>query len=301
MRPSLSRLALVLLPLLAACQPANPPADAAAASAAQAAPADAPANAAAPAEPAAQGDGLAAFLTYVYGPAARLQGEWTTVPVDVTVRARAGETANGTVTRRVCERDDTTLGGEPTVLLAVCGTPKDMGHATPGFTDLYVLQQQDGAWVARARRHFEEFGSMGSVGEVEGERLGAALAGFIVESGTTGQGHTVARHTVLLPKDGGFHEAATFLAGMDDDALREGCGTDGAPCPPGQAYDLEFALDIDDANPAAEAYPLTVHEQGEACGARVDVRHTLTLDAATQTYRVPDALRRELPCAPASP
>ena len=55
------------------------------------------------------------------------------------------------------------------------------------------------------------------------------------------------------------------------------------------------------ANLLKAGYPLTVHDQGEACGARVDVRHTLTLDAATQTYRVPDALRRELPCAPASP
>lgn len=293
MRLSPWRLAPALL-LLAACQPS--------ASSADADPASSPAALAVPPGPSkregasAMDDGLAGFLTYVYGPAARLQGEWNTVPIDVTVRARAGETANGTVTRRICERKDATLSGERTVLLAVCGTPQQAGHATPGFTDLYVLQQQDGAWVARARRHFEQFGSMGSSGEVDGERLGAALAGFIVESGFTGQGHTVVNRTVLLPRDGGFHEAATFLAGMDDDVLREGCDGDAAACPPGQAYDIDFVLDIDDSDPAASAYPLRVHEAGNACGRPVDARHVLTLDAATLTYAVPPALKRETAC-----
>jgi hypothetical protein len=284
-------LAFALSSALVACQPATAPAADAATTAAPAA-----ALAQTPAAAPAEGDALARYLQSIYGDDARADGEWTGIPTDATWRMQSGETAPGTVTRRVCEREDMTLAGGRVLLVAVCGTPREYGHATQGLTDLFVLQQQAGNWTARARGHFEQFGSMGSSGEVEAERLGADLAGFVVESGFTGQGQTIAHHTVLLPRDGRFHEAATFLARMDDDVLREGCDAAAGTCPPGQAYDLDFDLDIDDGNPAAAAYPLVVEEAGNACGRPIDARHVLPLDPATLTYRVPAALTREQAC-----
>lgn len=297
MSPSGIAVACVLAASLAACQRTAPAPDATA---------DAPAPAAPPAAPPASApaparDGLQAFLTARYGEGARVEGEWTGVPADAALRLKAGETAPGTVTRRVCEQEEMTLAGKPTVLLAVCGSPRDIAHYSPGLTDLFMLQDEGGRWVPRASGHFEQFGSMGTTGDVEGERLGADLAGFVVEGGMTGQGHTVSNRTILLPRDGSFREAASFLAGMDDDVLREGCNASAGECPPGEPYDLDFDLDIDDANPAAAAYPLRVHEEGTACGRKVDVRHVLTLDPATLTYAVPAPLTRELPCEDAAP
>lgn len=285
-------LAFALSHALAACQPAAAPPDAQTATAAAPAAALAPSPAAAP----AAGDALTRYLQSIYGDDARADGEWTGIPTDAAWRMRSGETAAGTVTRRICEREDMTLAGEQVLLVAVCGTPREVGHATPGLTDLFALQRQGTDWTARASGHFEQFGSMGSNGEVEAERFGADLAGFVVESGFTGQGRTVARRTVLLPRDGRFHEAASFLAGMDDDVLREGCDAAAGACPPGQAYDLDFDLDIDDSNPAAAAYPLVVEEEGNACGRAVAARHVLSFDPATLTYRVPAALTREQAC-----
>lgn len=296
-RPSPFFIAAACALALAACQ-RNPPAPQADAASAETATVAAPPLIDAP-MPA--GDRLQAFLASVYGDDARVDGEWTGVPRDAALQLTSGERDPGTVTRRVCEREDLTLAGKPTVLLAVCGTPKDIGHTSPGSTDLFVLQDEAGAWVTRATGHFEKFGSMGTTGEVEGERLGAELAGFIVEGGMTGQGHTVSNRTILLPRDGRFHEAAAFLAGMDDDVLREGCNAGAGECPPGEAYDLDLELDIDDANAAAAAYPLRVHEAGNACGRTVDVRHVLTLDPKTLTYAVPASLQRDLPCADAAP
>ena len=292
-------LALSLLPLIAACQPADAPQGTAAPSASPdtaPAPAD---NAAFPTDVSPAGDAVTTFLNSIYGPRAKVAGEWTGVPADASFHAKEGEASDGAVTRRVCEQETTEYNGQPAVLLAVCGIPKDFGHPTPGITDFFLLQGQPLASVAKA--HLQQFGSMGSVGEIDSERFGANLPGFIVEGGFTGQGHTEVKQTLLLPKDGGFHEAASFLSALHDNVLREGCKGDSAICPPGKAYDIEFDLDIDDGNKSATAYPLTVHEEGKACGKSVDTRHTLTLDSATLKYNVPAALRRELACeVPAS-
>ena len=118
-------------------------------------------------------------------------------------------------------------------------------------------------------------------------------------TGFTGQGHTTVNRNILLPRDGRFVEAATFLAGMDDTLLRKGCDDNPDICGSNQAYDIDFALQIDQADPAAAAYPLRVQEQGIACGTTVSARYTLTLDPASFKYGVPAALHRELPCAPA--
>lgn len=278
--------------LLAACQQATSPQDDPAAST----PTETalPSTVAAlPAETEDGGSALATFLTSIYGSGAGLDREWNGVPSDPVYRAQEGETTDGTVTRRVCEHETTEYNGKPAVMLAVCGIPKDFGHPTPGITDFFLLQGQPLAAVASAR--LQQFGSMGSAGEIDAERFGANLPGFIVESGFTGQGHTTVNRTVLVPKDDGFHEAGSFLASMDDNLLRKGC-TDGPTCQPGKDYEIEFELDIDDFNRTAKTYPLVVHEQGKACGAELDKRYTLTLDPATLTYDIPAALRRELAC-----
>lgn len=241
---------------------------------------------------------IGAFLASAYGPAATLAGEWTQLPNDRALLAQGGE-QDGAVTRRVCEHERTQYDGKPAVLLAVCGALKDFGHPTPGITDFFLLQGEPLAVVAQS--HLQSFGSMGNAGDVDSERFGANLPGFIVESGFTGQGHTTIQRTVLLPKGGAFHEAATLLSGMDDNVLREGCDDEAASCPPGEAYDIEFDLDVDDTDPAAAAYPVVVQERGDACGKPAEARYTLTLDTAKLTYDVPAALRRELPCASTAP
>lgn len=280
--------------LAAACKPST---DAPATPATPMQQAPAAADTPAAAQPAHAGNddtAISAFLVSTYGPDATLAGEWGQLPNDRALLAEGGE-QDGTVTRRVCEHERIQYKAKPAVLLAVCGVPKDFGHPTPGITDFFLLQGEPLAVVAQS--HLQEFGSMGNAGEVESERFGADLPGFTVESGFTGQGHTTVHRSILLPKDGRFQEAATLLSSMDDTVLREGCTSDADVCAPEKAYDIEFDLDIDDSQAAAQAYPLQVQEEGKACGKPVDARYTLTLDPATLRYDVPAALRRELPCA----
>jgi hypothetical protein len=288
-------LAVTAALLAAACKPsADAPAEDPVTPAQQApAAADMP-PAAQPAHARHDDAAISAFLVSTYGPDATLSGEWAKLPNDRALLAEGGE-QDGAVTRRVCAHERTQYTSRPAVLLAVCGTPKDFGHPTPGITDFFLLQGEPLAVVAQS--HLQAFGSMGSAGEIDAERFGADLPGFIVESGFTGQGHTTINRTVLLPKGNAFVEAATFLGGMDDDTLREGCkGSDASFCAADKAYDIDFDLDIDDSNAAAPSYPLQVHEEGNACGKPRNARYTLTLDSAAMTYAVPPALRRELAC-----
>ena len=264
---------------------------------------DAPARTAidAPAQPAPDGSGdavarvddaaVAAFLTAQYGPGAQPQGKWTTAPADNALKAESDE-ADGAVAREVCAREHASIAGAPAVLLAVCGSPKDFGHPTPGITDFFLLQDRGGTLTATARTHKQDYGSMGNAGEVEVERFGADLYGFVVESGFFNMGSGVETRHVLLPRDGGFHEAGWFRAGMDNEEWMEGCRERG-DCKPDAAYDIEFDMDIDDGDPQAAAYPIVVTESGNACGKPTQTVHRLTLDPATLTYQVPKALQRE--------
>jgi hypothetical protein len=236
-------------------------------------------------------DAVAAFLVATYGNGARLQGAWKSAPVDATLKAKADET-DGAVTRTVCAREDVRIGGQPSVLLAVCGTPAGFGHSTPGITDFFLLQPRGDALAASARAHKQEYGSMGNAGEIEVERLGGELYGFVVESGFYNMGEGVQSRHILLPKDTGFHEAGWFRASMDNAESMAGCAERGG-CAPEAAYEVAFAFDIDDGNPQADAYPLVVIESGNECGKPVNQRHRLALDPATMTYAVPKRLQRD--------
>lgn len=283
---ALTRIAMPLFAscALAACQPATtPPADAPAAAPAVDADASKPIDAAA----------VAAFLAQHYGAGAEMQGEWTGTPADAALR-QENET-DGAVTRRVCAREDATIDGRASVLLAVCGMPGDFGHVTPGINDFWLLQDQGGTLATTAHSHMAEYGSMGNPGEVAVERFGAELYGFAVESGFVNMGDGIFNRAVLLPREGRFVEAAWTRAALTHGEMSEDCGKRG-DCP-ADGYDLAWSLDIDDRDPRAAAYPLVVRETGTACGKAAQAEYRLLLDPATMTYAVPKALQRELGCA----
>ncbi len=288
--PKTAALALVMTAVLAACQRSETPAAATAVDT----------TATTPAAPSAATDttaaitdaAIAAFLATQYGSGAKLVGKWTGAPVDAALK-QPGET-DGTVTRRVCAHEGASIGGRAAALVAVCGTPGDFGHPTPGITDFFLLNEDAGTLVAAARAHKQEYGSMGNVGDVDVERFGADLYGFEVERGFFNMGEGVETRAILLPKQGGFVEAGwlrksmSYGEGMDDCDERGDCPADG--------YDIEFDLEIDDSDPRAAAYPLLVRESGTACLKPAQGEHRLLLDAATLTYAVPKALQREAGC-----
>lgn len=294
-RPRLPRafaLYLALAPVLAACNVAVAPGT----TGTEATPATTPEAAAAPpatttAQPPAA-DALAAFLASVYGSGARVDGAWNGVPVDAAFRAKAGEAADGTVSREVCEREDATIDGKPALLLAVCGALKDFGHPTAGTTDLFVLQADGGHWRATTQAHYEDFGSMGQPGEVQAERFGANLYGFVVDSAFFNMGEGSETRTILLPHGGAFVHAAEFRKSIDNTEWAKGCKERG-DCNPGRVIDLDFDMEIEDGNANAAAYPVVVEETGTQCGKHADARHTLTLDTTTFMYDVPAALTRD--------
>lgn len=281
-------LACAITTALAACSPAGDPA-------ANAAPAQADAPAIAPTQPALppaaiDDTTLAAFLASTYGPSAKPTGEWSTAPTDTGLRTE-GE-SDGQVIRTVCEREPVTRAGQPALLLAVCGTVQGAGHPATGVNDFFVLRREGDALAADASAHMLEFGSSGSPGEVDAERFGADLYGFVVESGFYNMGQSVQTRHVVLPKDGSFVDAGWFRESLANEDWMEGCRERG-DCGPVKAFDIEFELDIDDSDAAAAAYPLQVTESGTACGKPADAQYRLTLDPATMTYAVPAALQRE--------
>lgn len=233
---------------------------------------------------------VSAFLASTYGPAASLSGEWNNVPTDASFSVE--DESDGQVARSVCEREKATVSGQPAVLLAVCGTVRDAGHPTAGTNDFFLLQPRDGALAPTASAHIDEFGSRGEPGDVDGERFGADLYGFVVESGFYNMGQGVQTAHLLLPKDGGFVDAGWFREALDNGDWMKGCLERGQ-CSADEAYDIDFELEIDDSDPGAAAYPLRITESGTACGKPADATHDLALDTATMTYAVPAALQRD--------
>lgn len=277
---------------LAACAPAGD-------SATDTAPAEGAAPAPLPTEPVAttgttgpiDDAAVSAFLTSTYGPAAMPSGEWSTVPADARFRS-ADDERDGQVARTVCERESVALAGQPALLLAVCGTVQDAGHPAAGVNDFFLLQPGSNALAATASAHMTEFGSSGNPGDVDVERFGADLYGFVVESGFYNMGQRVETRHIVLPGDGGFVEAGWFRGGLGNEDWMKGCRERG-DCSPQEAYDIDFELDIDDSDPAAAAYPLLVTESGTACGKPADAQYRLVLDPASVTYDVPAALQRD--------
>lgn len=285
-------LAGALAAVIAACAPAGD-------SATDTASAEGAAPAPLPAEPAAttgttgliDDAAVSAFLASTYGPAATPSGEWNTAPADARFRSADGE-RDGQVARTVCERESVTLSGQPALLLAVCGTVQGAGHPAAGVNDFFLLQPGTNALAATAGTHMTEFGSSGNPGDVDAERFGADLYGFVIESGFYNMGQSVETRHVVLPKDGAFVEAGWFRGGLGNEDWMKGCRERG-DCVPQDAYDIDFDLDIDDSDPATAAYPLLVTESGTACGKPADARYRLVLDQASMTYDVPAALQRD--------
>ncbi|MDN5780760.1 MAG: hypothetical protein L0H23_01840 [Luteimonas sp.] len=286
-RISCNLLATTLALALAACAPAGD-------SAAGIAPVDDPAVAPRPAATQAgtiDDAEVSAFLASTYGPAAAQPGEWKTMPADAAFKAEGGE-SDGQVVRSVCERESVTLAGQPAVLLAVCGTVQDAGHPAAGVNDFFLLQRSGDALATVASAHMAEFGSRGSPGEVDIERFGADLYGFVVETGFYNMGQSVGTRHVLLPRGRDFVDAGWFRDSLGNEDWMKGCGERG-DCGPGDAYDIDFDLHVDDSDPAAAAYPLLVTETGTACGKPADAQYRMVLDPASMTYAVPAALRRD--------
>lgn len=281
-------IAVLAVPALAACQPGEPqpsttatPPPAASQAPANVAPAHA--VAAAPDDAAVQ-----AFLTTIYGPAARLQGEWTSVAVTPAYRDQEAG-ADESTTREVCEDKTAVMDGVPVRMLAVCGTPADFSHITPGLNDFFLLRNQGGKAVARAQAH-ETFGSMGTPGIPTAMQLGPQLWGFGVDHGFTAQGATVTNTTILIPRNAGFANAG-FLRSSLDNALAEDCIA-GRPCTSPTAYAIDFDIQPDRSAPGP-VWPLVVKESGVACGKPADAVHQVPFDARRYTYTVPRILKRE--------
>lgn len=238
------------------------------------------------------GEAVATFLAARYGQDASLTGDWTSAPVEPALREPGDD--GGNVTRSVCAREHVSIDGRPAVLMAVCGTPDDAGHPTPGITDFWLLRQQAGVLGAAAQAHLARYGSLGNAGDIDVERFGAHLYGFTVESSFYNMGEGIDTRTLLLPRGAAFVEAGWMRAGMDSGEKMDDCSARG-DCP-ADGYAIDFDLDIDDSDPQAPAYPLVVRESGIACRKPARGEYRLRLDTATMTYAVPKALQRDTGC-----
>lgn len=230
------------------------------------------------------GGAVRAFLVAQYGDLAQLAGDWPGVPHGERLGVAAAS-------REVCAREAVGTTDAPAELVAVCGVPDDAGHAISALVDFFLLRQNGDLLDSVARAHMDTFGSNGDVVDVTVRRFGPGLHGFIVEDGFTGQGITITSSSIVLPRDGGFHEAATLRSSLDNAGAMESCAMRG-DCPPDGAYDLRFDFDIDARDTTATAWPLRVRERGEACGQRVDRTHLVPFDVAAGVWTVPAELQR---------
>jgi hypothetical protein len=221
---------------------------------------------------------LAAYLTGIYGPAAARGEPWT----------------DGADDRRV-ERSVCAFGpmqGDPRghYLLAVCGEWLAGGHASPGVIDFHQLEPTVEGFRPTATARDQGFGSDGHPGTVSLVRLGRERGGFLVEESWVGQGYVFGTRSLVEFRDGALRTLAAVRSGISNAGSIDcfevpDCG--------GAGFEIEFAQSLDASAPAADAYPLLVHETGHECGADVDRRHRFAFDAASARYPVPDALMRE--------
>ena len=237
---------------------------------------------------------LDGFLAAVYGHGASRTRPWVHAPLQASFRDTETEAnAPENVTRQLCADESVIQGGQPARLIAICGQPEDYGHPTPGLTDFFLLRMQDGKAVAAAQQHLQEYGSMGNPGEVKAMQLGADLWGFVVRSSFSNMGYTASTWGLVLPKDGGFHDAGFFRSHIDNLGLVEGCDDASQPCTAPKAFNINFALDTDRSNPTAAHWPLVVSESGPACEKPATATHRVLLDPSTLRYQVPNILKRE--------
>ena len=220
---------------------------------------------------------LAAYLTGISGVDAARGETWTDGAPDQRVE------------RSVCAFGPMAGDARGHYLLAVCGEWLAGGHASPGLVDFHLLEPTADGFHPTATARDQGFGSDGHPGTVTLVRLGRERGGFVVEEGWVGQGYVFGTRSITEFRDGALRTLATVRSGIANAGAMD-CAA-AADC--AAAVDLDFALSLDDSAPAADAYPLLVHETGRECGSDVDRRHRFAFDAASARYPVPATLMRE--------
>jgi hypothetical protein len=228
---------------------------------------------------------LVAYLTGVYGVHAARGETW----IDGADDAR--------VQRSVCAFGP--MEGDPRrhFLLAVCGEWLARGHSSPGLVDFHLLEPTADGFHPTATARDHGFGSDGHPGTVSLVRLGRERGGFLVEEGWVGQGLVTGTRSIVEFRDGALRTLAAVRSGIANAGAAD-C-LEAADC--ASSFDVDFAQSLDDSAPAADAYPLLVHETGRECGAEVDRRHRFAFDAASGRYPVPATLMREDCLRPSNP
>jgi hypothetical protein len=221
-----------------------------------------------------------------YGAKAGLATQWS------------GEADGFKADSQVCAEQPVVVGEQVQQLLAVCHNLSDGGHGNPGLIDFFVLRGDGDGFKVVAEKLSDTFGSDGNPGSVDVLRLGSDFYGFAVHSFWMGQGLMLQSQDLVVPGPKGLVNAGSLRAHIDnsgalacDDAAREPDQTQ-AQCLAG-AFDVDFALDVDNSRPQARTWPLRVHEHGSDCGVALDKTHVFALDPKTWTYPFPNALQRE--------
>ncbi|MGH8028995.1 MAG: hypothetical protein ACREO3_03570 [Arenimonas sp.] len=218
------------------------------------------------------------YLVGIYGPTATPKGTWTDGADDARMERSVcafGPMAGDTLGRR---------------LLAVCATPLDAGHATPGLIDFHELKPAPDGWHPVEIARDQEFGNDGNPGTVSLVRLGRNRGGFVVEETWIGQGFVLGSRSLLEFRGGTLATLATLRTDLDNQGTLD-CDDAGA-CN-GDLVSLQFDQHLDASEIDADAYPLRVHEHGTECGQAVDRQHRFAFEAGTGRYSIPPALMRE--------
>ncbi|WP_338339342.1 hypothetical protein [Xanthomonas euvesicatoria] len=263
--------------LLSACRQAPEPA-AAPGAAAPAAPSDGPRL--------SRTERLDGFLRTRYGGKAGLAAQWS------------GEADGFKADSAVCAEQPVVVGDQVQQLLAVCHSLSDAGHGNPGLIDFFVLRGAGDGFKVVAERLADGYGSAGQPGSVDVLRLGSDFYGFAVHSFWMGQGLILESQDLVVPGPKGLVNAGSLRAHIDnsgalacDDDAREPDQTQ-AQCL-AEAFDVDFALEVDNSAPQARTWPLRIREHGSDCGVALDKTHVFALDTKTWTYPFPNALQRE--------
>ncbi|MDL5367579.1 hypothetical protein QSH18_18365 [Xanthomonas sp. NCPPB 2654] len=273
-------LPLLLALGMAACKPTAAPAPAAAPAA--------PAATAAPAQAAhvPRTERLQAFLQTRYGKQARLSESWS------------GQADSQAVQSEVCAEQPVVVGSQVQQLLAVCHRLDDGGHANPGLIDFLILRDDGQGLAVVAEKLADGFGSDGDPGAVDILRLGSDFYGFVVYSSWIGQGLVLESQDLVLPGPKGLVNAGSVRQHIDNQGALD-CSDEGrdpqqtaAQCQ-AELFDVDFKLAVDDSDPAARVWPVTIEETGMSCGKKLGTTQVFAFDATRWAYPFPDSMQRE--------
>ncbi|MBN6152602.1 hypothetical protein JR065_19900 [Xanthomonas sp. AmX2] len=274
------RLVLLLACAIAGCKPSSAPAPAAPA-APSAATAPAPAATRVP-----RTERLQAFLQARYGKQARLSQDWS------------GQADGLDVQSAVCAEQPVVVGHQVQQLLAVCHRLSDGGHANPGLIDFLVLRDDGTGLAVVAEKLADTFGSDGDPGAVDILRLGSDFYGFVVYSSWIGQGLVLESQDLVLPGPKGLVNAGSVRQHIDNQGALD-CSDEGrdpeqtAEQCQAQLFDVDFKLAVDDSDPAARVWPVTIEEVGMSCGKKLGTTRVFEFDTEHWRYPFPASMQRE--------